>query len=80
MSDFSFVSLEDRRKILAGIDSKQYYRIALVLNKNEVKDSPEIADGFDIVVDVDDMETPTAEGFEKYLDYTINLFRRFYRR
>jgi hypothetical protein len=80
MSDFSVVSLPDRQKILAGIDSNQYYRIALVLNKNETRDYPQIADGFDITVDLDDLESVSIESYDKYINDYINLMRRFYRR
>lgn len=80
MSDFSVVSLPDRQKILAGIDSNQYYRIALVLNKNETRDYPQIADGFDIIIDLDDLESVSIESYDKYINDYINLMRRFYRR
>lgn len=80
MSDFSFVSLPDRQKILAGIDSKQYYRIALVLNKNDTRDYPQIENGFDIIVDIDDLESLSIESYDKYINDYIHLMRRFYRR
>ena len=80
MSDFNFVSLPDRRKILAGINSNQYYRIALVLNKTDTRDYPEIADGFDIIVDLDDLESISIGHYEKYINDYIHLLKRFYRR
>ena len=81
MSDFSFVSYADRQKILlAGIDSKQYYRIALVLNKNDTRDYPQIENGFDIIVDLDDLESLSIECYDKYINDYIHLMKRFYRR